>query len=170
MLAKVCASLYKFTCISKFECLAAHAVCIYYGMLACFESVRLSCLWLQWHLANVEQHPAPPATTQSPPPSRASFLYLTRRFWNQILTCFSDRRSAAAIWMRRSLERYMLAANSCSRRSNCVLVNAVRRRFIDAASTLAPSGDSLGQLCWHSASSASAIVDVTEPARQTALS
>ena len=130
---------------------------IYYVEARCgCEPVGNTLLWRQRHLATVVQH-----AVAVHPPSCTSFLYLTRLFWNQIFTCFSDRRRAAAIWIRRSLDRYMLAANSCSSRSNCVLVNAVRSRFMDTLPPLAPSGD------WHleepSSASASAIVDVTEP-------
>lgn len=59
-----------------------------------------------------------------------SFLCLTLRFWNQILTCFSDRFRYVAISMRRSLERYMLEVNSLSNSKSCVLVKAVRMRLL----------------------------------------
>ena len=59
-----------------------------------------------------------------------SFLCLTLRFWNQILTCFSDKFRYVAISMRRSLERYMLEVNSRSSSRSCVLVKAVRMRLL----------------------------------------
>lgn len=55
-----------------------------------------------------------------------SFLNFTRRFWNHILTCFSDKFKYVAISIRRSLERYILELNSRSSSSSWVLVNAVR--------------------------------------------
>ncbi len=75
---------------------------------------------LDVHVRNWQrQRPACSATL-------SSFLNLTRRFWNQILTCFSDRLRNVAISMRRSRDRYMLAENSLSSSRSCVLVNAVR--------------------------------------------
>ncbi len=62
-------------------------------------------------------------------PPVPSFLYFTLRFWNQILTCFSERLRYVAISMRLSRERYMLCANSLSSSRSCVLVNAVRIRL-----------------------------------------
>lgn len=59
----------------------------------------------------------------------SSFLYLTRLFWNQIFTCFSDSLKWVAISIRRRRDRYMLAENSRSSSSSWVLVNAVRIRF-----------------------------------------
>lgn len=59
-----------------------------------------------------------------------SFLCFTRRFWNQIFTCFSDKFRYVAISMRLSLERYMLAVNSRSSSKSCVLVKAVRMRLL----------------------------------------
>ena len=56
----------------------------------------------------------------------SSFLYLTRRFWNQIFTCFSDRLRYVAISILRRRDRYILEENSRSRASSCELVNAVR--------------------------------------------
>lgn len=54
-----------------------------------------------------------------------SFLNLTLRFWNHILTCFSDRLRYVAISILLSLDRYMLELNSRSSSNSCVLVNAV---------------------------------------------
>lgn len=59
-----------------------------------------------------------------------SFLCFTRRFWNQIFTCFSDKFRYVAISMRLSLERYMLEVNSRSSSKSCVLVKAVRMRLL----------------------------------------
>uniref|UniRef100_A0A182UJ18 Uncharacterized protein n=1 Tax=Anopheles melas TaxID=34690 RepID=A0A182UJ18_9DIPT len=73
----------------------------------------------------------------SAPNGASPFLRLTRRFWNQILTCFSDSRSRVAISMRRNRVRYMLLANSRSSSSSCVLVNAVRMRLLDSSSSIA---------------------------------
>lgn len=59
-----------------------------------------------------------------------SFLCFTRRFWNQIFTCFSDKFRYVAISMRLSLERYMFEVNSRSSSKSCVLVKAVRMRLL----------------------------------------
>lgn len=59
-----------------------------------------------------------------------SFLCFTRRFWNQIFTCFSDKFRYVAISMRLSLERYILEVNSRSSSKSCVLVKAVRMRLL----------------------------------------
>ena len=59
-----------------------------------------------------------------------SFLYLTRRFWNQILTCFSESWRYVAISILRRRDRYMLELNSRSSSRSCVLVKAVRIRLL----------------------------------------
>lgn len=64
------------------------------------------------------------------PPLLPSFLCFTRRFWNQIFTCFSDKFRYVAISMRLSLDRYMLEVNSRSSSKSCVLVKAVRMRLL----------------------------------------
>lgn len=55
-----------------------------------------------------------------------SFLYFTRRFWNQIFTCFSDKLRYVAISIRLRRDRYILAENSLSSSRSWVLVKAVR--------------------------------------------
>lgn len=70
--------------------------------------------------------PGPPPRWE---PLLPSFLCLTRRFWNHIFTCFSERFRYVAISMRRSRDRYMLDENSRSSSRSCVLVNAVRILF-----------------------------------------
>lgn len=73
-------------------------------------------------------------TTPSSP-----FFCLTRRFWNQIFTCFSDNFSVLAISMRRKRVRYWLAANSRSSSSSWRLEKAVRMRLHE--SDMSETGD-----------------------------
>lgn len=61
---------------------------------------------------------------------KSSFLYFTRRFWNQILTCFSDKFRYVAISILLSLDRYMLVLNSLSSSRSWLLVKAVRIRLL----------------------------------------
>ena len=58
-----------------------------------------------------------------------SFFHFTLLFWNHIFTCFSVRSSMAAIWILRSLDRYLLFWNSFSSSRSWILVYAVRIRF-----------------------------------------
>ena len=55
-------------------------------------------------------------------------FHLARRFWNQILTWTSLRRSWRAISERSVSDRYFLPANSRSSSISWSLLNAVRRR------------------------------------------
>jgi len=55
-------------------------------------------------------------------------FHLARRFWNQILTWTSLRRSWRAITERSDSDRYFLPANSRSSSTSWSLLNAVRRR------------------------------------------
>lgn len=80
------------------------------------------------------------------PDGRSSFLYFTRRFWNQIFTCFSDKRKLVAISIRRSRDRYMFEANSRSNSNSWVLVNAVRMRFELLLMELGDFGGGVGVL------------------------
>jgi len=80
------------------------------------------------------------------PDGRSSFLYFTRRFWNQIFTCFSDSRRLVAISIRRSRDRYMFEANSRSNSNSWVLVNAVRMRFELLLMELGDFGGGVGVL------------------------
>jgi len=52
-------------------------------------------------------------------PAALTLFHLARRFWNQILTCISDRRSWKAICERSVSERYFLLSNSRSSSANC---------------------------------------------------
>lgn len=95
-----------------------------------------------------------PLTT---PLGTSSFLYFTLLFWNQIFTCFSDKRKQVAISIRLSLDRYILEANSLSNSNNCLLVKAVLIRLLDASclgdggvgldSLLSRFGEVRGLLC-----------------------
>lgn len=70
-----------------------------------------------------------------------TLFHLARRFWNQIFTCTSLRRSADAIWLLSVRERYFFAWNSLSNSRSCSLVKAVRRRrtFVQPGPSLDPS-------------------------------
>ena len=65
-------------------------------------------------------------------PTPSPFFCFTRRFWNQIFTCFSDNFKLLAISIRRSRVKYWLTENSRSKSSSCLLVKAVRMRLLES--------------------------------------
>lgn len=54
--------------------------------------------------------------------SFSSFFHFIRRFWNQILTCRSERLRVFAISLLRELHRYLLKWNSFSSSKSCLFV------------------------------------------------
>lgn len=61
--------------------------------------------------------------------SRCCLRHLMRRFWNQTLTCDSDRRRLAANTNLSGPTMYCWRANSASNRSNCSALKMVRTRL-----------------------------------------
>ena len=95
--------------------------------------------------------------------SRCCLRHLMRRFWNQTLTCDSDRRRLAANTNLSGPTMYCWRANSASNRSNCSALKMVRTRFAlgeddgaereDAHGSNNEGGDNSGEsdkcCCWQ---------------------